>query len=119
VITGGNSGIGLETARELARQGATVIMGCRSKERGEHGQFGSDRVVRASLCHCGQIFTASFTFFLLLHLLHCHKDFPHWISTYSLQGLGGDIYDLCKYKTKYIYYVNTRLNIYIFKEKKQ
>eukprot|EP00092_Neocalanus_flemingeri_P005183 GFUD01005575.1.p1 GENE.GFUD01005575.1~~GFUD01005575.1.p1 ORF type:complete len:357 (+),score=112.03 GFUD01005575.1:160-1071(+) len=35
VITGGNSGIGLETARELARQGAIVTLGCRSKERGE------------------------------------------------------------------------------------
>eukprot|EP00090_Calanus_glacialis_P016200 TRINITY_DN25427_c0_g1_i1.p1 TRINITY_DN25427_c0_g1~~TRINITY_DN25427_c0_g1_i1.p1 ORF type:complete len:350 (-),score=82.20 TRINITY_DN25427_c0_g1_i1:72-971(-) len=34
VITGGNSGIGLETARELARQGATVILGCRSEQRG-------------------------------------------------------------------------------------
>jgi len=35
VITGGNSGIGLETARGLAEQGATVILGCRSKERGK------------------------------------------------------------------------------------
>jgi len=35
VITGGNSGIGLETARGLAGQGATVILGCRSRERGK------------------------------------------------------------------------------------
>ncbi|MDZ7731337.1 MAG: oxidoreductase [Natrialbaceae archaeon] len=35
VITGANSGIGLEAARELARAGATVVMGCRSLERGE------------------------------------------------------------------------------------
>jgi len=35
VITGGNSGIGLETARGLAERGATVIIGCRSKERGD------------------------------------------------------------------------------------
>ncbi|PGF15705.1 short-chain dehydrogenase [Natrinema sp. CBA1119] len=35
VITGANSGIGLETTRELARNGATVIMACRSTERGE------------------------------------------------------------------------------------
>ena len=34
VITGANSGIGLEAVRELARNGATVIMACRSVERG-------------------------------------------------------------------------------------
>ncbi|WP_323170976.1 oxidoreductase [Natrialba sp. PRR66] len=35
VVTGANSGLGLETTRELARKGATVIMACRSVERGE------------------------------------------------------------------------------------
>jgi len=34
VITGGNSGVGLETARSLAMRGARVILGCRSRERG-------------------------------------------------------------------------------------
>jgi NAD(P)-dependent dehydrogenase (short-subunit alcohol dehydrogenase family)/cytochrome b561 len=35
VITGASSGIGLATARELARQGALVVMVCRDAERAE------------------------------------------------------------------------------------
>lgn len=35
LITGGNKGIGLETARQLGRQGITVVIGARDRERGE------------------------------------------------------------------------------------
>ena len=34
IVTGGNSGIGFITAREFAKLGATVIIGCRDENRG-------------------------------------------------------------------------------------
>ncbi len=35
VVTGANSGLGLEGSKAFARRGATVVMACRSVERGE------------------------------------------------------------------------------------
>ncbi|MCH7939152.1 MAG: SDR family NAD(P)-dependent oxidoreductase, partial [Candidatus Marinimicrobia bacterium] len=35
LVTGANTGIGKETARELAARGAQVLMVCRNREKGE------------------------------------------------------------------------------------
>ncbi|MCC6640258.1 MAG: SDR family oxidoreductase [Deltaproteobacteria bacterium] len=47
VVTGGNSGIGLETARELARKGGHVVIGCRDEARAVHAMG----EIRASAPH--------------------------------------------------------------------
>lgn len=39
IITGANTGIGKETARDLARRGARVYMACRDMQRCESVQY--------------------------------------------------------------------------------
>jgi NAD(P)-dependent dehydrogenase (short-subunit alcohol dehydrogenase family) len=54
VVTGSNTGIGFETARELARCGFTVILACRSRDKAEqaarriHNDIGSTNAPSAS-----------------------------------------------------------------------
>ncbi|CAM9451672.1 unnamed protein product [Ectocarpus fasciculatus] len=44
VVTGGNSGLGFETSKSLAAAGATVVMGCRSADRGQRAR---EEILRA------------------------------------------------------------------------
>ena len=47
LITGGNKGLGLETARQLGAKGVTVIIGARDKAKGEAAA--AERYMRAHL----------------------------------------------------------------------
>ena len=52
IVTGGNSGLGLETSRSLYRMGAHVIMACRDPRR---AQRAADDIRRASVSDGGQL----------------------------------------------------------------
>jgi hypothetical protein len=52
VVTGANTGIGLETTRELVRMGATVVMGCRSASR---AKVAAEDVIASTGCRPDQV----------------------------------------------------------------
>ena len=50
VVTGGNSGLGLETARQLARAGADVVIACRNPDKGAAAIARSRPAFRTHAC---------------------------------------------------------------------
>ena len=50
-ITGGNRGVGLETARELGKQGIVVVLGSRDSKKGEAAaaKLGDEGITAESL----------------------------------------------------------------------
>ena len=60
IITGANTGIGLEAARVFALRGAQVIIGCRSKQRGDEAVEKLKRLVPGGSVEFSELDLASF-----------------------------------------------------------
>lgn len=61
IVTGANTGIGFETAKVFASRGAQVIIGCRSKERGEGAVARIKELVPNATVEFCELDLASFT----------------------------------------------------------
>lgn len=57
LITGANSGIGKETAKDLAKRGARVIMACRTMETANKARGKLDFFITATFSHAQNNFS--------------------------------------------------------------
>ena len=53
IVTGGNTGIGYETAKAIARMGARVIIACRSEEKAKEVSTTVKLASQVNLLLCG------------------------------------------------------------------
>lgn len=74
IVTGSNTGIGFETATSLAAQGYTVILACRSKQKGETAADAINHKIHQSSSN-GQSGKAEFLFPLDLSSLQSVRSF--------------------------------------------
>jgi len=76
IVTGANSGVGLETSRQLIKQGAHVVMACRRVEAGEevakafNGMNGTYDVMRLDLADLSSVRAFTKTFLQKYDQLH-------------------------------------------------
>src|SRR5581483_8936621 len=61
LVTGANSGLGLETTRALAAKGAHVVMACRNLEKGQAAQASLEESIPGASLELMQLDLASLT----------------------------------------------------------
>lgn len=90
IVTGGNSGIGLETAKDLASRGARLILACRSVRRANAAK---EEIIKASGnddVHCYQLDLSSLTSVreFCNHIIRTEKRLDVLINNAGAGGLG-------------------------------
>jgi NAD(P)-dependent dehydrogenase (short-subunit alcohol dehydrogenase family) len=75
IITGSNTGIGKQSALQLAQRGATVILACRDQEKGEVAALEINTVLKTALARGHIIAAVGKAEFMMLNLSDLHSVF--------------------------------------------